>query len=258
VSDNPRTRATPANLTPPRTIDYACIATLVQAVAWLGAAITLRFNTDAFLALLFKNSKQKDGTKYDPASAADRAHLLQSLNDSRRGLLVQGLILFGAFTLLAFMLRRTRGAAAARWSIVIVSVLTQAPLYIMSIGGGLPTITGVVNFLLGVSSITAIVMLFLPASRKYFRDVREEIAATMPPRQARSGGLFGPRRTATRPTTQPDSRVVDSTPAEVSDEVAPKGPSLDKKHADAAAVAKGAALARNRAKAASKSRRSED
>jgi hypothetical protein len=111
----------------------------------------------------------------------------------------------------------------------------------------------------GVASIVAIVLLFLPESRVYFRAVgdlrRAEFAAkhgaTPPPARGSLGGLFRPRPPA--PATSRETGVSLDKHAEAAGR--PRAAKA-KSRTEAEAIARGAQLARERAKA-SKSRRTE-
>lgn len=245
-------------MTPPRTINLACIALVVEAVAWVGAALALKASTSAYTDYLFKhaykNSKTK--TRYLRSNHSDVKHIADQVSSDQRGLLSQAILGAVILLLLAYFLRRNRGASPARWSVVIISFLMQTPFGVLALSSELPTGFRVGQFVLGAMSIIALVLLFVPQSRAYFREVRDVLTAGMPARPARAGGggLFG------RMMQPPPPRPVklDKQPAPGSSEPAAKSGVQDKKRAEAAAVAKGAALARSRAKAASKSRRMED
>jgi hypothetical protein len=271
VSKPPTASGEPLNaVTPPRSINLVSIALIAEAVAWLGAALTLRTSTSQFLELISKSYKSSSKTdkahgKYVLTVGKKKEyfsdwheqklydHIKQSLTDARHGMILRAAIFGLALLLLAWMLRRTRGASPARWSIVILSVLVGAPMSILSVGSGLPAGFSVANVAIGVTSIASIALLFTPQSRGYFRACRDAVAATLPPRPARSGGLFGSKRPAQEtPKVAPKERVEDEP------EEAPARPSLEKKRHDAESVAKGASLARSRAKAAAKSRRMEE
>lgn len=329
----PSARAPLARIKPPRTIDIACVALIVQALAWIATAVAYGATTSGLTDYAYKHATRsisycektskdctaaeverdtalvfsratKDGAlcravsnsctaaevKKDTAKAfddapksrdycravsatcdaatvkSDKAYLADQIDKTQSSVLTQGIILALAFLLLAVMLRKPRGASPARWSVVIVSVLTQAPLMLLTASSGLPVGIVVVQFFVGVSSVVAIAVLFLRPSRQYFKDIRESLIDSLPPREPRSGGLFGSRRstttttTTTRTTTTTNAAKAPARAAKPQDEVSlTKHATPDaKRKSDAAAVAKGAALARSRAKAAAKSRRSED
>lgn len=254
---------------PPRTIDFASIALIVQALAMVGVALALRAEKSAYTSWLFKNgtstvTKKKFTTSAStmqqlPGKVLDDLHT--QVDNAMKSSLLTSILFAFILVVIVFALRRTRGASPARWAVVVLAVLQTVPLQMLSIASNLPTGLKIAQFVVGLASTVSLVMLFVPQSRQYFRDVRAAVAETLPPRPARSGGrgglfggggggLFGPRPAA----RSAEPRVVDAEPVASVDMT--KRP--DKRRAEADAVAKGAALARSRAKAAAKSRRTED
>jgi hypothetical protein len=132
------------------------------------------------------------------------------------------------------------------------------PFYVRPTSG-LPVPAQIAGVVIGVASIAVILLIFIPpTSQRYFKECRE---ANMPEEmrgkpRAGLGSLFGPkasRRAAAPTATAPPARAA-STPA-AARPGAPKARA--KVRSDTDAVAKGAELARARAKA-SKSRRTAD
>lgn len=261
--------AAPARVTPPRTINLASLALVLEAAAWVGAALALKASTTAYTNYYFAHATKNDKAKshYSRSNAADVKAVADHVSSDQRGLLSQAILGAVILLLLAYLLRRTRGASPARWSVVIISVLMQTPFGVIAVTSKLPAGFRIGEFVLGVLSIVAIVLLFVPQSRAYFREVRASITASMPARPGGrgGGGLFGrmmqpppPRTAETKPARRGATGGVDLAKKDV-DQPTPAKPAVqEKKRADAAAVAKGAAMARNRAKAAGKSRRMED
>lgn len=270
--------AKPAAVTPPRTVNLASLALVLEAVAWVGPYLAVKLGQASYKNYLFHhasytvkvNGKNKtfnyDDVKQPGGLAEGHKKIASSVASTQHAYLLQAFILGAALLLLAYSLRRTRGASAARWAVVVVAVLTQSPLLVFNFGRDLPGGFGAATGVIGILAIASLVLLFVPESRRYFREVREALAAVAPPRparparQGRGGGLFGPR-----PSASPSKQVSmtkappkNSADADVEDAPAKPMNAQEKKRADAAAVAKGAALARNRAKAAAKSRRMED
>ena len=106
--------------------------------------------------------------------------------------------------------------------------------------------------------LVAVICVMLPSSGRYFALTKPAPRAGAP---ARRGGLFTPRTAGAtardpRPPSgaRPGSRAATTRAA---DDAAAAERSRTKKRTSAASVAKGAELARTRAKAASKSRRTE-
>lgn len=248
-------RAAPAGARPqppkipiPLTIHLATIAIAVQIVFTLVRALALRgYSSQLTSWLIDMNHKAKNPVK--DYNATRVAHDLAQL---RSGALIQALVLSAALAILAFSLRRARGASGARWALIIILVLTSGPLAVVPVSGWplLPKAAGVG---MGVASIVVIVLILLPASMAYFRACKE---ATRPAGAAPRPGLaalFRPRppANAQRPSSPPpaSSAAREALPVRRT----PKA----KVRADAESAAKGAELARARAKA-SKSRRAPD
>lgn len=237
------------NIKPPLTIDLASLALVVMFVAGIARGLLLLGNT----AMLTRFEIHQNATAKHPKKDFDAAH---ALHQFREGAIVQGLVIGIALLLLAWALRRTRSASATRWALLVVFFFTQLPFYVVPISG-LPVPSQVAGVILGAASIAAILLIFVPpASSKYFRACRE---ANVPPElrgQPRPGlgSLFGPKRPRPAPGGRPAEKPVAQRPAQTRPG-APK--SKAKVRADTEAVAKGAELARSRAKA-SKSRRTAD
>lgn len=277
--------AKPATVPPPRTINLASLALVLEAIAWIGPYLAVKFGESSYKSYLrehgtysakvvLDNSKHyvessagksktfhfKDANQpYSPAKVTQK--IADSVAQTQHAYLLQAFILAAALLLLGYCLRRTRGASPARWSVVVVAVLTQSPLLAFNLGRGLPAGFGVATGLIGILAIISLVLLFVPQSRQYFRAVRESLAAVAPPRPARpgrtGGGLFGSR--VASPTAKPVTKAAKVAPKQSEPvDLAKPVNAHEKKRAEAAAVAKGAALARSRAKAAAKSRRMED
>jgi len=248
----------PKRLPTPRTIDYACIALGVTAVALVVRGLTLLGSTSKLNALMIKannNAGSKKKVPYTASQIADDVHKY------RQGAVLQGVIIAFALVLLLLAYRRVRTASGSRWAMLIVMLFTFLPLSVVPIHG-LPVASNVAGVIVGLASIAALVLVFLPKpSQKYFRDCRE---ALVPPelRGQPRPGLFGPRRQ--RPgLAGPGGRAAAARAAQT--QAASERPERTggaskaraKVRSDADAVAHGAELARSRAKA-SKSRRTTD
>lgn len=229
----------------PRSIDAACALVVMMAVALLARALLLLGSTPMLQDFVVKlNDKAKTPIKpYTQDKIDNSVHLL------RQGAFVQAGVFGLALLLLAWALRRTRSASGTRWAVLVVFVYTQMPFYVLPISG-LPIGVNIAGIVLGVASIAVILLVFaVPQSSKYFRDSRE---ASVPPElrgQPRRGlaSLFGSKRE--RPGAVGAARPAAATGRATA---APK--TKAKGRSDADAVARGAELARSRAKA-SKSRR---
>lgn len=247
-------------VTPPRTIDLACIALGVTIAALLARGLLLLGSTGTLNQYLISLNKKADKPKKNYVHSGALSHDLHQLRTST---LVNVAIVAAALLLLIFALRRTRAASGSRWALLIVLVFTQLPAYVIPISGGWPPVAQVCGVIAGVASIAAIILIFVKPSAAYFRECRE---VSLPPErrgQARPGlgALFRPRppRTAAGggTTRTAGSRTYATT--RTANPAASKpaaGKAKAKVRADAEAVARGADLARSRAKA-SKSRRTD-
>ncbi|MDT4938379.1 MAG: hypothetical protein QOG80_2050, partial [Pseudonocardiales bacterium] len=150
-------------------------------------------------------------------------------------------------------LRRISTASVTRWALLVVMVLAGGPLQVIP-SSGWPPFIQITLVLAGVAAIAAIVLLFLPDSRAYFRAVA---ALRRGQYVAKQGGAA----TAPRPTLRsmfapkPAPVSLDKPRARAEASAAARG-AKSKSRTEAEAVARGAQLARERAKA-SKSRRTD-
>jgi hypothetical protein len=253
----------PTRLATPRTIDYACIALGVTALALVVRGLSmLGFTNELQQFLINSNNNAKDKKKPNYV----RDHLAADLHALRQGTLLMGVVIAIALTLLIFAVRRVRTASGSRWAMLIVMLFTSLPFYIVPISG-FPTVPKVAGVLVGAAAIAALLLVFLPKpSQQYFRDCRD---AALPPelRGQPRPGLFGPRRqrpglagpggrAAAARATQ-NTKAASVRTAEAQNHPVGSTKSRAKVRSDADAVARGADLARSRAKA-SKSRRTTD
>ena len=231
------------HIKPPRTIDYACVAMGVMVVATWAQALLLLGNTGklaAYLTDLNKHAK-KPQANFDA---------LKSVHHLRQQNFFQAVLYTVVVLLLIWAMRRARSASASRWALVIVFFFTGM-VWSAITTWGLPTGPKVAGVVISVAAVATIALVFVaPASVKYFRQCRE---ATLPPERRGQerpglGSLFKPRPPRTAPPSAPR-------PEPAQRPAMPKAKA--KVRADSDAVAKGADLARSRAKA-SKSRRTVD
>lgn len=272
--------AKPGKVTIPRSINIAVAAVVAEIVFSLGRALLLRGYTDELRQLLVDSNADSD----DPDKHYTAAEITHDLDQLRSNVLLQAIVLALLLGLLGYMLRRQRAASPARWGLIVILVVMRIPFAVVPSSGlpGVPTAAGV---LMGAASIVIIVMLLVPASMQYFRQLREAnrptgggggargsdaparpgLGSLFAPRQRRAGGLFSPRP----PVTGSDEASATSRPgrertgarqphtAETEGESSrPRSKPKAKARTDEAAIARGASIARNRAKA-SKSRRTE-
>ena len=232
----------------PSTIDYACAALIAVAVGVVVRALGLLGSTGT-LETFVKTANAKAKKPKNPYTAHQIANDIHAL---RQGTLIEAAVITVAVLLLVVALRRVRSASGTRWALLIMLVLTSLPFYVVPISGfpAIPKIAGVV---VGLASVAALLLIFVPpASQKYFRDCRE---ANTPPelRGQPRPGLFGPRRPREPRGMSALGRAAAG--GAVPNRPAKAAKARSKVRSEADAVAHGAELARSRAKAAGKSRR---
>jgi hypothetical protein len=245
------------NVKPPRSIDLLGVAMVLTAVASLVRALVLFGYRSQLYQWLITNNAHASAKNKKANYVGDVVY--KDLHSFRTGSLIQGLMTAAVILVLAYMVRRTRVATGARWATLIVLVLFQTPLYVMpSVSAGLPVPYRVATFVMGLAALATLVLLFVPTSTAYFRACR---AATMPagaqPRPGGFGSLFGPRRPPASSTAASSAAAPTPSAGEsASTDVPGRAPSRAKAkvRSDTEAIARGAELARTRAKA-SKTRR---
>lgn len=271
-SEHAETGAASGPIAVPRTIHLAVIAIAAELVFTLARALLMRGYTSELSQLLIKSNADADKPK-KPYGATQVAHDLSQL---RNGVLWQGLLLIVIIGVLGYMLRKQRVAGAARWGLVVIIVLMRLPFAVIP-SSDLPGVIEAAGVLMGLASIAVIVLLFVPPSMQYFRRLREAnrpagaanraarpparpgLGSLFAPRGSRGGGLFSPRVPPPAAGRSRDDDVLDEPDTDAGAQSGPQGARPTSKpkakaRADEAAVARGAALARSRAKA-SKSRR---
>jgi hypothetical protein len=246
-SDEPTPPEAP---TLPRTVKLVIVAVCAEVFFSLIRAVSMFGYTGQLKRLLVDTNKDAKHPK-NPYTTTDIANDLHSV---RVNGLWQGIIVAVALLLLAYSLRKTATASVTRWALLIVMIMTGGPFTVIP-AKGLPVVPQVALVLAGLASITAIVLLFMPDSRAYFKAQAAarsgaSVAAGMPPRPG-LGSLFRTRGMATtRPQPAATKRAAKTSPPGQS------RTTKAKVRNDAEAIARGAELARRRAKA-SKSRRTE-
>jgi hypothetical protein len=231
----------------PRTITGALIAIGVVIGCTILSALTWFIFKDQLVHLLIDaNAKAKD-----PKSPYGVTQASADLTNIRKGQLIQAGVVGLALAFLGYALTRARSASAGRWGLVIVLVLTGQGLIPIK---GLPGLANTFRGFALIAAVTVIGLMFVKSSRAYFQACRAAVTGNDPTaRPVGFRGLFTngmPAKNAPAPATAPaESGEESSRPA--------GSKSRAKKSSDQAAVARGAELARTRAKAASKSRRTE-
>lgn len=253
------------SIVPPVTINVVSAVMAVMVVGYVLQALLLLGNTD----MLKRYAIHSNANAKNPQDPFDAVHAVYTM---RQSAFFTGALFGILIILLAVALRRTRSASASRWAVLVIFIYTTMPLSIIP-SHGLPVPVQVVQVINGVSSIIVLALIFLPQqSREYFRSCREANAPEGAPARPGLASLFGPRpprggtadRTTGRTTGGPAGRATKpaqtrpdragTAPVETAAPGRPAGKARAKVRADSEAVAKGADLARSRAKA-SKSRR---
>lgn len=227
----------------PRTINAAMAAVGAFAVLSLAEAASL-FGFTGQLTTLFAKNNAKLKKPKNPYGPSEIAH---DLHQTRVTTLVQAIVVVLALAFLAAAIRRVRSASVARWALIVVMVLTNGPAGLIPVNG-LPGLSNALRALTGIAALATIVLLLLPESTRYFRACKAAMTPEGAPPRPSLRDMFAPRPpVGTKQAAQPPA-VNRSKPA--------AGKTKGKTRTDEAAVAKGAELARTRAKA-SKSRRTE-
>lgn len=238
----------PVKITPPLTVNLLCWALGLMVVLNFAQAFLLLGWTDQLKAYVIRSNANAK-TPQDPFDAVHAVYQL------RQGAFITAVLYGVMLTLLIFAFRRTRSASASRWAVLIIFLYTLLPFRVIPAFGE-PIPVQIAGVAVGVLSILALALIFFAKdSIAYFRACRE---ANVPPErrgQQRPGlsSLFAPRPPRQAATSV--GRTAQSEPARRPAETRPAVPKAKAKvRTDSEAIAKGADLARARAKA-SKSRR---
>ncbi|HLY33779.1 MAG TPA: hypothetical protein VKQ07_04545, partial [Jatrophihabitantaceae bacterium] len=243
----------------PRTVNLAIAAVCMQVFfVVLRAGAFFGFSDELKRLLVKANNdlKSTDKNKKNPYTPTQIAH---DLHTWRQNTLLNGIVIAVALLFLAWTLRKVTMATVTRWALFVVMFLTGGPLDLLQLSTNLPAALKALYALSALSAIAAIVLLFMPDSRIYFRAIGDV-------RRAQYGNKYGSRPAAAprpslrtmfapRPTATSNEPEATSTPTAKPTAAAAGGRA--KSRADADAIERGARLARERAKAASKSRRTE-
>ncbi len=291
ASKAPTAPATPAGPRP-RTVLYAVVAMVLSAAAALIAAVVLygqshwlqreqaKSNSSSVKTLVANAASSASKAGHDTASAAASASasatkkyplggssLHHQVTQQQSGALIGSVILVLAAAMLSFGVYRgrhwSRWAVVAFWFLASFTGTFAGVTYIFAIGGSLPAPFKVPLFVSATSLLVAVLLVNLKPSTAYFAAHRPAnaparrglFAPRVPPAggAARGGAARGGARTGAKGQA---AKAVGSTAAERGESYLQKQKSKKRAAANAESVARGAELARNRAKA-SKSRRIE-
>jgi len=244
--------------------------TINLALAAIGAQIVLSLIRAGLLWVYTGDLKQSLIDTNDARSAKDKLVLCGSarpkgcldvahqVSVSLIELTVGSVVISLAVLMCARKIRQ--GVRSARTLFVVLSVVGSfvgfagSPLSILALGSGGPLPLLLATGLAGLASLAAIIALFLRESSKFFpRPMR----GGAPSRGL--GAMFGPRAASERkpqPASGPRSNAGSGAAARTSPAQGNSAGARAKARSEEAAVARGAQLARSRAKA-SKSRRTE-
>lgn len=234
--------------TPPTTIRLAAGALVLSGVAALAAAVSL-LGARSWL----KENLAASNAKAKPPIPTTAATLHSDVNRLIQGQLIANAVLLGALILLAMSV--WRGRHWSRWAVLILFVLgsftgTLAGVFsLISAFTSGPVLFHAASFVAAAALVSALILVNIAPSAAY-------LALSRPARGPGGAGrpglrdLFAPRGAASAKT--PPARP--AVPRSASNPSSAK--QRAKVRADEAAVAKGAELARTRAKA-SKSRRTD-
>lgn len=268
----------------PRTVLAATVAFAVSGLAALGAASALygqtgwlhdqqaKTNSSAASSALASATKSAASASQDVAKASSSAasvnatkyptagsRLTDQVHQQQSGSLIMSLVLVLATGFVAYGV--FRGRHWARWGSIafwVIATLTgtfAGFFNLFAIGSALPVPVKSLTFVSALAMVAAVVLCNWRPSVEYF-------ALSRPTHTARQGrGLFAPRVPADNPRTSPGSRaksILTSSAADRGEAYIEKQRAKKRSAAvRAEATARGAELARSRAKA-SKSRRNPD
>lgn len=199
-------------------------------------------------------SASASATKHWPVSTGSALH--DQVSRQQSGALIGTIIVMVALAVLAGSVYR--GKHWSRWAVIgfwFLASFTGTTVGIgtaMSVGSSAPVAFKVPAFLAGAALILAVVLVNLPASTAFFALSKPDRGAGAPARR----GLFAPRTPPARPPRPASTKPLTSTAAARGEAYVQKKRAKKRTTTNSEAVAKGAELARNRAKA-SKSRRIE-
>jgi hypothetical protein len=261
--------ALPTGPTPtlPLTMKLAFGAIVLQIVAGLVRAVTLRGDTAQFERWLVSTNKKakKPKSPYDLTPGKGLDAVTHDLHTVRSSALLQAVVVGIALIVLLIALRRVRSASMGRIALIVITVLTQGPLYVIPTSGW-PSTAKTISVIFGLASILSVVLLVIPQSSAYFRACKAIVNPGGTAAKSGLGAMFGGGRgaatggagaAATRGRGAATTHPANARATSRADAAAARSTAKAKARVDEAAVARGAELARTRAKAASKSRKRE-
>jgi hypothetical protein len=201
------------------------------------------------------------GAKARAKSTKDLSNVAHQVSQQQRGALISAFLVLLVMVFLAYGVYRgrhwSRWGVSAFWLLASFTGTTVGLFSALSVGADLPGAYKAAGFVASVLLILAVVCVNMRVSTQYFALSRPVPPAGAPPRR----GLFGPRPAPRTPRAGAEPRsgakgVLTSNAAERGEAYVERQRSKKRASANADSVARGAELARSRAKA-SKSRRVE-
>ena len=272
----------------PRSVLAATVALGVSGLAALGAATALygqtnwlhdeqaKANSSAASSAIASATRSAGSASADVGKASSSAssvnatkyptsgsRLSDQVHQQQSGALIMTLILLLATGVIAYGVFRgrhwARWGTIAFWAIASITGTFSGLTYLLTVGSSLPAPVKVATFLAAAALLVAVVLCNLRPSVEYFALSRPTHSAARPRR-----GLFAPRvppgdarAPGARTPAARTKSVLTSSAADRGEAYIQKQRAKKRSAANAEAVARGAELARSRAKA-SKSRRNMD
>ena len=289
AGSTPADGAPPA--TKPRQVELAVGALVLSALAAVIAAVSLygqkswlisqqvKANNKAITkagkdAITDATNKHLSSAQIEAAGAKARASTAKDLSDvshqvaqQQRGALIGALLVALVVAFLAYGVYRgrhwSRWGVSAFWLLASFTGTFVSLMYLLSVAADVPGVFKGATFIAALSMVVAVVLVNMRVSTQYFALSRPVPPAGAPPRR----GLFGPRPAPTSPRGGAAQRggpaqraggkgILTSTAATRGEAYVERQRAKKRAAANAESVARGAELARSRAKA-SKSRRVE-
>lgn len=246
---------------PPRTVRLAIAAIIAEVVLGVGYAVLAWPAAHTLRNLVHKANLKQKHPKAECNHGLPKGCL--NLDKTVHAIQVQGLItsLVVGAAILILIPRLRRGNRSGRTIYVAIALFAGllgyvgSPVALTALIAGGPGAQRVVAILAALASVLAIVALFLRESQEYINERSPRPAGALGPRPG-LGGLFrppGPRQPAER---VPGMRTNPRRGEQRAEPPASRPAARSKSRQDADSIARGAQLARNRAKA-SKSRRTD-
>lgn len=221
---------------------------LVVAGVLLRALVIYSASTDTLRKILIHANSAEKKPKKNYGIPGDK-QILKDLHALKTAYVPLAILTVFIVAFLIYGLRRPRSASGSRWVLIVAMLFPTGVLFGFYSPFGFPPAAKVAGYLMSVGAVAAIVLMFVPTSAAYFKACRD---AALPPglRGQPRPRLFGPRPAAPagKPASSPSARPATTATG--------GNRAKSKARSDAEAVARGAELARSRARA-NKSRRTD-